>query len=278
MVVGLLAVRLAYSLLVTFGAARLRRRSHAGRLRMLARPDADLGVLVLDHPEPACYCLPGRGGGIVITSGALHRLSERQLQAVLHHERAHLAARHHVVVALAVAMRRTIPRVRLLAYAERETRRLVELIADDAAARHSGAPTVAAALAVIGVGRLGGASALDGPTAGDSTADGSMAGGSTPDRLMAGGSTLAAGIAADSLAAGGILAIDSSPTVARVRRLIGARRAIRRRAKAASLLAVIATIAVPVALGAAALTTSFRPCPTADSDKPDQTISETVNR
>lgn len=246
-VVGLLAVRLAYSLLATFGAARLRRRSHAGLLRMLARPDEDLGVLVLDHPEPACYCLPGRRGGIVITSGALDRLSGPQLQAVLQHERAHLAARHHVVVALALAMRRTVPRVRLLRYAERETRRLVELIADDAAARQSGAPTVAAALAVIGTGRLAGGASLEGPLLGESTL-------------------------------GAALAIDSSPTVARVVRLIGARRTVRRRAKAVSVLAAVAAVAVPVALGVATLTTSFRPCPTSDGDKPDQAISEPVDR
>ena len=87
---------------------------------------------------------------MVITTGALARLSAKQLEAVLLHERAHMSGRHHLIIALATAIGRTIPRIRLLAYAERETRRLVELIADDAAVAHTGAPTVAAALAVIG--------------------------------------------------------------------------------------------------------------------------------
>lgn len=152
-----LALRIVWCLLATFGAAHLRGREHARALRIVATRDVERDILVLHHDDPACYCLPGRRGTVVVTSGALQRLSPAQLDAVLAHERAHLAGRHHMVVAFAVAVRRAIPGIRLLAYAERETRRLVELIADDAAARHSGASTVAAALAVIGVGRVPGA-------------------------------------------------------------------------------------------------------------------------
>ncbi|GAA2029431.1 hypothetical protein GCM10009839_31230 [Catenulispora yoronensis] len=146
---GALVLRILYCLLVTFGRARLRRRAHLRVLRMLATRDEELGVLVLDHPAPACYCLPG---DIVITTGALSRLNATQLEAVLLHERAHVSGHHHVVIALAAAIGRTVPHVRLLTYAERETRRLVELIADDAAVARTSAPAVAAALAVIGTG------------------------------------------------------------------------------------------------------------------------------
>lgn len=151
-----LAGRIAWCLLATFGSAHLRRRAHVRGLRILATNDTERGILILHHDDPACYCLPGRCGTVVITSGALRRLNPGQLDAVLAHERAHLAGRHHLVVAFAVAVRRAVPGVRLLNYAERETRRLVELIADDAAARESGAPTVAAALAAIGVGHVPG--------------------------------------------------------------------------------------------------------------------------
>lgn len=151
-----LAARIVWCLLSTFGTAHLRRREHARALRIVATRDVERDILVLHHDDPACYCLPGRRGTVVVTSGALQRLSPAQLEAVLAHERAHLAGRHHMAVAFAVAVRRAIPGIRLLAYAERETRRLVELIADDAAARQSGASTVAAALAVIGVGRVPG--------------------------------------------------------------------------------------------------------------------------
>jgi Zn-dependent protease with chaperone function len=154
---GGLAVRIGYCLVATFVLARIRQRSHAAMLRLCARADDPLGVMILDHGDPACYCLPGRPGTIVITSGALERLTSDQLAAVLSHERAHLRGRHHLVVSFSQAVRRTVPAVRLLSYAERETRRLVELIADDTAARHSGAVTVAAALAVIGGGQVPGA-------------------------------------------------------------------------------------------------------------------------
>lgn len=257
--IAFLVLRLAYSLLDTFGAARLRRRSHAATLYMLARPDPALGVLVLDHPEPACYCLPGRRGAIVVTTGALDLLTPPQLAAVLQHERAHLAARHHLVVALTVAIRRTVPGVKLLRHAERETRRLVELIADDAAARQSGAPTVAAALAVIGVGHLAGP--------GNLAAIPGSASGSAAER-----------VAAERLRPG-VLGIDSSPTVARVVRLIGARRVLHRRAKAISVLTAIAAVAVPVTLGLVSMTSSFQPCPaTPDGERPDQAINTVVGR
>ena len=151
-----LAARVTWCLLATFGAAHLRRRAHARALRILATRDAERGILVLQHDDAACYSLPGRGGAVVITSEALRRLSPGQLDAVLAHEHAHLAGRHHLVITLAFAVRRAVPGVRLLAYAERETRRLVELIADDAAARSHGASAVAAALAVIGAGHVPG--------------------------------------------------------------------------------------------------------------------------
>jgi hypothetical protein len=57
-----LAVRIAYCFLTTFGTARLRRRAHIQALRMLATRDDEHGMLVLDHQDPACYCLPGRPG------------------------------------------------------------------------------------------------------------------------------------------------------------------------------------------------------------------------
>lgn len=152
-----LGARIAYCMLATFGTLWLRQRAHTKALRVLATRDAERGILVLDHNDPACYCLPGRPGTVVVTTGALRVLTQKQLQAVLAHERAHLAGRHHLILAFALAVRRAVPRVRLLVYAEAETRRLIELTADDAAADHFGAATVASALAVIGAGHLPGA-------------------------------------------------------------------------------------------------------------------------
>lgn len=216
-----LSARLLYCLAATFGTARRRRRAHSRMLRMLATRDDELGVLVLDHPAPACYCLPG---DVVITTGALERLSAKQLEAVLLHERAHLSGRHHLVIALATAIRRTVPRIRLLAYAERETRRLVELIADDAAVARTGAPTVAAALAVIGSAHAQEPTPEYDPI---------------PETA---------------------LAIDSSPTLRRVRRLLRWDRALTRRGHALVVAATTAATVLPVALLAVSGATLARAC------------------
>ncbi|MEY9932020.1 Zn-dependent protease with chaperone function [Catenulispora sp. GP43] len=232
----LLSARLLYCLAATFGTARRRRRAHSRMLRILATRDDELGVLVLDHPAPACYCLPG---DVVITTGALERLSAKQLEAVLLHERAHLSGRHHLIIALATAIRRTIPHIRLLAYAERETRRVVELIADDAAVAHTGAPTVAAALAVIGTAHH----PMD--HAGH-TDHADHAPGYDPVPETA-------------------LAIDSSPTLRRIRRLLRLDRTLTRRGHALVIAATTAATVLPVALLAVSGAAILRPCPP-DSD------------
>ncbi len=64
-------------------------------------------LIVLDDPGPDAYALPGlpgRPGRIVVTSGMLRALGPGERQALLAHERAHLAGRHHLfVTALALA-------------------------------------------------------------------------------------------------------------------------------------------------------------------------------
>lgn len=239
---GALILRILYCVLVTFGRARLRRRAHLRVLRMLATRDEKLGVLVLDHPAPACYCLPG---DIVITTGALSRLSAPQLEAVLLHERAHVSGHHHLVIALAAAIGRTLPRVRLLTYAERETRRLVELIADDAAVARTSAPTVAAALAVIGTGH---APDLD-PTA-------------APTPVLAGATTT------NPVTPDSALGVDSSPTVRRVRRLLRLDRNLTGRARVVSLAAAALLIALPITLIGVSGATLISHCPP-DTDDHD---------
>src|SRR5258708_1477965 len=65
---AVLAARVVYCVVATFGVAWFRRRSHTAMLRVCGRADPDLGVMVLDHEVPACYCMAGRPGTIVITT------------------------------------------------------------------------------------------------------------------------------------------------------------------------------------------------------------------
>lgn len=119
---------------VLLGSWRSRRRLHRS-LSLVTETDSGLGVSVLDSPEPAAFCVPGREAQIVVTRGTLDQLSRDELNGVLEHEAAHLRGRHNLAVALSQILARAFPRIRLFQVATRETRQLIELLADDAALR-----------------------------------------------------------------------------------------------------------------------------------------------
>ena len=133
--------------------ARRRTHEHAELARMTGRILPGAGpAMVLDAEQPVAYCVPGRPAAIVLSSGALAVLDPAQLTAVLAHERAHLAGRHHVLTGLTRALSACFPAVPLFARGAGEVARLAEMCADDAAARRSGRPTLIAALLAMGTG------------------------------------------------------------------------------------------------------------------------------
>jgi len=149
---GLLAVtvlgRVAWSYGSAAAAARRRRAAHDDALAILARPGPAADIRIIDSDRPAVYCLPGRRR-IVLTTGALSRLDEAELDAVLAHERAHLSGRHHLILALARALAGAFPAGRFFSLAARQAGYLVELAADDAAVRRTPRLTVASALLAV---------------------------------------------------------------------------------------------------------------------------------
>jgi hypothetical protein len=128
------------------------RRRHRQRLSLVGELDPQLGAVIVRRSAPAAYCLPGRGGGIVLTTGALDALDDGQLRAVLAHERAHLRGRHHLLVTLAGALSAAFPRVPAFRIACTQVARLAELSADDAASRAAHRLAVAGALLNLGAG------------------------------------------------------------------------------------------------------------------------------
>lgn len=133
--------------------ARRRTHEHAEVARMTGRSLPGAGpAMVLDAEQPVAYCVPGRPAAIVLSSGALAVLDPAQLTAVLAHERAHLAGRHHVLTGLTRALSACFPAVPLFARGAQEVARLAEMCADDAAVRRSGRPTLIAALLAMGTG------------------------------------------------------------------------------------------------------------------------------
>ena len=137
------------------GVTRAQQLAHAHSAAALItgrRLPAASGTVVLDVPQPAAYCVPGRPAAIVLTTGALALLEPEQLTAVIAHERAHLAGSHHLLVTLTRGLSAVLPGVPLFTRAQAEVSRLTEMLADDAAARHSGRPALVAALLALGTG------------------------------------------------------------------------------------------------------------------------------
>ncbi|MGH3841942.1 MAG: M56 family metallopeptidase [Pseudonocardiaceae bacterium] len=129
--------------------ARASTYEHARMARVAGRQVPGLDAVVLDATERAAYCAAGRPHTIVVTSAALDVLDDRQLAAVLSHERAHLAGRHHLLLALTTGLATILPKVELFTTGATAVARLLEMCADDAAARTHGARTVLGALLTL---------------------------------------------------------------------------------------------------------------------------------
>jgi Zn-dependent protease with chaperone function len=131
--------------------ARRATRLHRDLLALAGRPAPALpGVTVLDHAAPLAYCLAGRSGPVVLSTATLARLDPQQLAAVLAHERAHQSGRHHALVLAAEVLRTGFCWLPAARAGRAAVGRLVELAADDAAARARGRAQVADALARLG--------------------------------------------------------------------------------------------------------------------------------
>lgn len=148
--------------------AAVRRRRHTALVRLIGHHRAEMDATVVDHPDCVVYLVPGRRGQIVVTTGALSRLSPPELAAVLAHERAHARGRHHLPLALAVLLCRAFPAVNVFRQAQPQIRRLVELCADEDACRSHSRLALARALVVLaspagpsGVLAAGGGDALE---------------------------------------------------------------------------------------------------------------------
>ncbi|MDG4834217.1 M56 family metallopeptidase [Solwaraspora sp. WMMD1047] len=128
-------------------AARQRRRRHEMLIDLFATERPDLGkVNVIDDRRPFAYSVPCIvSGRTVLSQGALDLLEPKPLQAVLRHERAHLLARHHLVLQLATAVAQSFPGTRAITALSMSITELIEMSADCYARRHVGQkPTIAA--------------------------------------------------------------------------------------------------------------------------------------
>lgn len=148
--------RLIWSLVIvarTTGTRRARHRRAVDLLDQVSRR-AGLagppGLRVMNEPMPVAYCVPAvRQSRVVLSDGALRALAPDEVAAVLAHEEAHLRARHDLVLDTFTALHRAFPIAVRSNVPLDEARLLVELLADDAARRRTGAVPLARALVAM---------------------------------------------------------------------------------------------------------------------------------
>jgi Zn-dependent protease with chaperone function len=123
------------------------------------------GLRILDVAQPLAYCLPGVRSRVVVSQGTITSLANDEIAAILSHERAHLRARHDLVLEMFTAVHAAFPRFVRSANALDAVRLLIEMLADDAAVRAAGPTPLARALVACASGRTpSGALAAGGPT------------------------------------------------------------------------------------------------------------------
>ncbi|MFF2849607.1 M56 family metallopeptidase [Streptomyces sp. NPDC058001] len=105
-------------------------------LTALPRADASSDIAVVPDPAPYAYALPGTPRGrVVVSTGMLDSLDARERGALVAHERAHLAGRHHRFLLAVRLAARANPLLRPLQDAVAYT---AERWADEEAARALG--------------------------------------------------------------------------------------------------------------------------------------------
>ena len=169
-----IGARLTYAVVQVAIATRRRRSHHRMMVDLLDMSHESnppqvctkaSGLRILDVKQPLAYCLPGVRSRVVVSEGTLKSLSDSEIDAILTHERAHLRARHDLVLEMFTAVHAAFPRFVRSGNALDAVRLLVEMLADDAAVRAAGPTPLARALVACAAGRTpSGALAAGGPT------------------------------------------------------------------------------------------------------------------
>ncbi|GED98045.1 M56 family metallopeptidase [Gordonia crocea] len=155
----LVGIRLTVTTIRVGVRTRARRAAHRDLVDLIATIDDP--VVGDGHPlraryirrlavdKPLAYCLPGRQRRVVVTDGAVACLSDDELRAVLAHERAHLRARHDLVIEAFIALQTAFPHFVRSKSALGSVELLAEALADDQAVRSTSPTTLARALVAV---------------------------------------------------------------------------------------------------------------------------------
>lgn len=106
-------------------------------------------IRYVDTDQPVAYSFHAPEPTVVISRLLRQQLSRNELDAIIAHERAHLTERHHLALRLANINTACLPAFTPARRLKSSTQFLIELIADDAAARQCGPEVVASALTIM---------------------------------------------------------------------------------------------------------------------------------
>ncbi len=143
------AARAACRLRSARAARRDVHRRHLGVGRILGAHPGEGAVLWLPLDEPTAYSVAGQPPLVVASTGLRACLDADALASVLAHERAHIARRHHTLVGAAEVGAAGLPWLPLLRRSPALVRALVEIDADDHAARTHGPSSLHRALQTL---------------------------------------------------------------------------------------------------------------------------------
>jgi Zn-dependent protease with chaperone function len=151
---ALLGTHLIFTLGLTYARITTQRRRHRELLEVLSSPSGAIErTLVINHPAPVAYCLPGGSRSVtVLSDGLLEALSPAELAAVVDHERAHLTQRHHLLLWAFEAWRQALPWLPTTRLSRAAVSSLVEMLADDIARRTTPDETLVRAIALVALG------------------------------------------------------------------------------------------------------------------------------
>lgn len=156
---GITVVLLA-SLLRTAWRTVSRRRLHRQMVDLLGRPiptrvplGAGCQIRLMDHRSAVAYTLPGLHSRLVVSTGLVDLLTPAELIAVVEHERAHLRARHDILIMPFQSWVAALGRIPGVREAGRSVGELTEMLADDVAAARSTPRVLASALARVALER-----------------------------------------------------------------------------------------------------------------------------
>jgi Zn-dependent protease with chaperone function len=107
-------------------------------------------IHVLPFSIPSAYCIGGVRPKVVLTAAALTSLTDRELRAVIAHERAHAHFHHDFVIQPFVAWHKAFPFLNPTSSALEAVESLVEIHADDSARKDAGLTALTSAITAIG--------------------------------------------------------------------------------------------------------------------------------